>query len=96
MFKHSDNEFDNNKLTNLDSITVNRKPCSNNELSNKKYIDDSIGEGTIVRFNQTLENYLKVFFRHDTYNVIMIKYKKQIQQLINIQTQEDIYYRIGS
>ena len=31
-----DNEFDNNKLTNLESITVNRDPSSDNELANKK------------------------------------------------------------
>ena len=60
VFNDQDNEFDNNKLTNLDSITVNREPNLDHELSNKKYVDDSIAEGTIVRFNQTLENYLNV------------------------------------
>ena len=58
MFNDQDNEFDNNKLTNLDSVTVNRNPTSDNEVSNKKYVDDSIGENTILRFNQALENYL--------------------------------------
>ena len=28
-------KFDNNKLTNLDSVTVNRNPSSDNEVSNK-------------------------------------------------------------
>ena len=37
-----DKEFDNNKLTNLDSITVNRNPNLDNELANKKYIDDEL------------------------------------------------------
>ena len=74
MFNDQDNEFDNNKLTNLDNITVNRNPSSDNELSSKKYVDDSIGEGTIVRFNQTLENYLKVSVGNDTYN--LTKYDK--------------------
>ena len=69
MFNDPDNEFDNNKLTNLDSITVNRDPNLDHELSNKKYVDDSIAEGTIVRFNQTLENYLKVSVGNDTYNL---------------------------
>ena len=64
-----DNKFDNNNLTNLDSAVVNRNPNLNNELSNKKYVDDSIGEGTIVRFNQTLQNYLKVSVGNDTYNL---------------------------
>ena len=74
VFNDQDNELDNNKLTNLDSVTVNRDPSSDNELANKKYIDDSIGEGTIVRFNQTLTNYLKVSVGNDTYN--LTKYDK--------------------
>ena len=69
VFNDQDNEFDNNKLTILDSVTVNREPISDNELSTRKYIDDSIGEGTIVRFNQTLQNYLKVSVGNDTYNL---------------------------
>ena len=62
------------KLTNLDSIAVNRNPTLNNELANKKYIDDQLDENTIVRFNQTLENYLKVSVGNDTYN--LIRYNK--------------------
>ena len=68
MFNDQGNDIDNNKITNLDSITVNRKPSSDNELANEKYFDDSIGECTIVRFNQTLENFLKVSVGNDTYN----------------------------
>ena len=56
MFSDQDNDFNNSKLPNLDSVTVNRNPHLDNELSNKKFVDDSIGEGTIARFNQTLEN----------------------------------------
>ena len=47
-------------MTNLDSITVNRNPVSDNELANEKHIDDELDKNKIVRFNQTLENYLKV------------------------------------
>ena len=90
VFNDQDNEFDNNKLTNLDSITVNRDPNLDNELSNKKYVDDSIGEGTILRFSQTLENYLKVSVGNDTYN--LTKYNK-IQIL---DTTEIKYPNIGS
>ena len=90
VFNDQDNEFDNNKLTNLDSITVNRDPNLDNELSNKKYVDNSIGEGTLLRFNQTLENYLKVSVGNDTYN--LTKYNKiQI-----IDTTEIKYPNIGS
>ena len=69
VFNDQDNEFDNNKLTNLDGVIVNRNPSADDELSNKKYVDDSIGEGTIIRFNQTLENYVKVSVGNDTYNL---------------------------
>ena len=69
VFDDQDNEIDKNKLTNLDSVTVNRNPTTDNELSNKKYVDDSIGEVTILRFNQTLQNYLKVSVGNDTYNL---------------------------
>ena len=43
-------------------------------MTSKKYVDDSIGEGTIVRFNQTLTNYLKVSVGNNTYN--LTKYDK--------------------
>ena len=36
VFIDQDNEFDNNKLTNLDSVTVNRNPNLDKELANKK------------------------------------------------------------
>ena len=42
MFNDQDNEFDNTKLSNLDSITVNRNPSLDNELANKKYIGDEL------------------------------------------------------
>ena len=48
VFNDQDIEFDNSKLTNLDSITVNRDPSSDNELANKKYVDDSIGQGNVL------------------------------------------------
>ena len=77
-------------MTNTDSITVYRNPSADNELSNKKYVDDSIGEGTIVRFNQTLQNYLKVSVGNDIYN--LSKYDKvQITD-----TTEMRYPNIGS
>ena len=74
VFNDQDTEFDNNKLTNLDSVTVNRNPSADDELSNKKYLDDSIGEGTLLRFNQTLTNYLKVSVGNDIYK--LAKYDK--------------------
>ena len=40
-----------------------------NELTNKKYVDDDLDKNTILRFNQTLENYLKMSVRDVTYNL---------------------------
>ena len=71
---NQDNDLNYNKLTNIDSLTVNRSPSSDNELANKKYIDDEIDKNTIVRFSQQLRKYLKVSVRNDTYN--LSKYKK--------------------
>ena len=71
---NQDNNFNDNKLTNLDSITINRNPTSDDEVSNKKYIDDELNKNTIVRFNQTLQNYLKVSVGNDLYN--LAKYDK--------------------
>ena len=71
---NQDNDFNDNKLINIDSIRVNREPSSDNELANKKYIDDELDKNTLVRFNQTLSNYLKVSVGNDTYN--LTKYDK--------------------
>ena len=59
MKNNQENDFNDNKLTNIDSITVNRNPTSDDEVSNKKFIDDEL-DNTILRFIQTLEKYLKV------------------------------------
>ena len=66
---NQDSDFNDNKIINLDSITVYRKFSSDNEVANKKYIDDSIEESTILRFNQTLENYFRISVGNDTYNL---------------------------
>ena len=71
---NQDNNPIDNKLTNINSITVNRKPSSDNELANKKYIADELDKNTIVRFNQTPQNYLKVSVGNITYN--LTKYDK--------------------
>ena len=71
---NQDHNFNDNKLTNIDSITVNRNPSIDNELANKNYIDDELDKNTIVRFNQTLSNYLKVSVGNDIYS--LTKYNK--------------------
>ena len=65
---NQDNNLNDNNLTILDSVVVNRKPSSDNELANKKYIDDQLDKNTFVRFSQTLQNYPKVSVGNDEYN----------------------------
>ena len=87
---NQDNNLNDNKLTNIDSVQVNRNPSSDNEVANKKYIDDELNKNTILRFNQTLQNYLKVSVGNDTYN--LTKYNKiQITDITEIK-----YPNIGS
>ena len=64
---NQDNDLNDNKLTNINSITIKNNPTDNNHISNKKYIDDELDKNTIVRFNQTLQNYLKISVGNDTY-----------------------------
>ena len=71
---NQDNNLNDNKLTNINSITINTNPTSDNHVSNKKYNDDELDKITILRFNQTLQNNLKVFIGKDTYN--LTKYNK--------------------
>ena len=66
---NQDNDLNDNKLTKIISITINNNPTDDNHVSNKKYIDNELDKNTIVRFNQTLENYLKVSVGSDTYNL---------------------------
>ena len=68
------NDFNNNKLTNIKLITINNNPTEDYEVTNKKYIDDELDKNTIVRFNQTLQNYLKVSVGNNIYN--LSKYNK--------------------
>ena len=72
--KNQDNDLNDDKLVNLVSTTVNRNPSSDNEVSNKNYVDDELDKHTILRFNQTLQNYLKVSVGNDTYS--LTKYDK--------------------
>ena len=54
----------------MDSITVDRNPDSDNEQANKMHIDNSIGEGKIVRFKKTLQNYFQVSVGNDVYVLV--------------------------
>ena len=83
VFNDQENDFDKNKLTNLDSVTVGRDPSSDNELSNEFYNDNELDRNTSLRFNQTLKNDLKVSVGNDNYN--FTKYDK-IQITVTTET----------
>ena len=71
---NQDNNFNDYKLTNIISITINNIPSDDNRVCNKKYVDDEIDKNTLVRFNQTLTNYLKVSVGNNIYH--LSKYNK--------------------
>ena len=67
---NQDNDFNDNKLTNINSITINTTPTDNNHVINKKYVDDQLDKDTIVRLNDdSNDKYLKVNFNNSTYNL---------------------------
>ena len=53
------NDFSDNNMSKLNSITNIRNPSLDEESTNQKH-DDKILNGTIVRFNETLENFSEV------------------------------------
>ena len=71
---NQDNDLNHNKIKNIDSITVNRNPASDNEVATKEYIDDELDKNTILRFIQTLSNYLRISVGNDINN--LSKYDK--------------------
>ena len=77
MKNNQDKDLNDKKLTILDSLTINRNPTSDNEVSNRNYVDDEVDKNTIVRFSQMLQNYLKVSVGNDTYNLTKCD-KKQL------------------
>ena len=92
---NQDNDLNDKKLTNLDSITLNRKTTSDNEISNKKYVDDELDKNTKVRFTETLQNYLKVFIGNVINN--LTKYDKiQLTDITTIKTSNGGGYLLPS
>ena len=53
----------------MDSVTVKRIPASDNELVNKRYLDDELDKNNTLRFNQTLESYLEISVGYNTFNL---------------------------
>ena len=67
---NQDKDFNDNKLTNINSIMTNNNPTDNIHVSNKKYIDDQLDKDTLVRLNDiSNDRYLKVNINNLTYNL---------------------------
>ena len=67
---NQDKDFNNNKSTNIISITINRNSTLDNEVSNKKYIDDQLNKNTIIRLkDDSNKEYLKVDINNISYNL---------------------------
>ena len=69
MFKDQDSDFDKIDLTILESVTVNRNPTSDKELSDIVYVDDSLGEKTNLRPYQRLQQFVKPTAGNTVYSV---------------------------
>ena len=78
-------EFDNFNLTKLASITVNRAPIVDNELSTKKRFDDEMEKKRIQDLIKQLKNYLKVSVGKVVYNLTKKdKTQTTVTTMINI------------
>ena len=67
---NQDTDFNDSKLTNINSITINNNPTDDNHVINKKSIDDQLDKDTIVRLNDdSNDKYLKVNVNNSTYNL---------------------------
>ena len=66
---NQDNDFSDNRLTNVYTITIINNPTDDNHVSNKNYFDDELDKNTIVRFSRTLQNYVQVSVGNDIYNL---------------------------
>ena len=67
---NQDNDFNDNKLTNINSISINNNPTDDNHVSNKKYIDDELDKDTIVKiYDDSNDRFLKVNINNSNYNL---------------------------
>ena len=49
-----DNNFNNNKLTNISSIEINNNPILDDEVANKNYVDLTVDENSLLRNNKPI------------------------------------------
>ena len=81
---NQDNNFNNNIISNIQSIEINNDPTNNKHGINKKYLDDKLDNDTIIRLNDNSNNeYLKVQINNNFYN-LQIHNKIQITDVTKI------------
>ena len=82
VFEDQGHEFDKNEVTNLDSLTFDRNPLLDEKASSKIYNNDELDKKTILKFNQTLEIYLKVSVGNDVCGITKqwFKAKRKIKR----------------
>ena len=54
--------------TKFDSITFNGNPILDEQVAKKIYVDDQLNRNTILRLNQSSQNYLKVTIGNTDFN----------------------------
>ena len=65
-----------------DSITVDRNPLLDEEVSVGIHFDEVLDKNTIPRYNQTLQNYLKVSVGNNIYNLTKHNRKQLIDKTL--------------
>ena len=88
--KNQTKDLNNSKLTFLDNNALNKNRVSDEEVV-KKHVDDTLSEDTVLRFDQTLQNYLKVSVGNNVYN-----HRKYNTTKKKFQTQVDLFYNNGT
>ena len=68
VFNDQDKDFDENKLTNLDKISIGINPISGNELANKS-MSMIQGADSILKFNESEQNHIKFSVENDVCNL---------------------------
>ena len=77
-------------------MTLIRDPLTDNELSNRKNIDDELSKNTILRFNHLMQKYLEVTVGNTDYILeLYVGYQKTDTTKKNIRITADISYKYG-
>ena len=91
-----DNDFNDKKVTNIDSISINRKPIIDDEVSNNNIVDDGLNKILyldLIKRYRIMSKYQLVM--KSIILLKMIKYKLRLQLLLKLQIQVVNYSKNG-